>query len=467
MSALLSTVLFLLAAAATVVYVRPSLGVARAAAFATFLLSVLLGVLDLGDPATRAGTPLSEDALGAVLLPLSALIACAVLTVAPAKELTGRAQSSVLLSLAAAVGAFCARDLWVFTGAWIASLLAVGIGLPGDPAHARFRRAFRTYATLGTLPLFLALAVSLASGSGASFDGPATPNDERTQHVLFMALALAAAFRSGVFPLHSWLPALTERAPVAVSSLVFAVQLGPLLVARAVALLTPSVAANDLPALSTWAAVAALYAALTGIAQRDLKRALGFVLTSQSALLLFGVSGADAESTHGALLGTLAVSLCATGLLLLAGLLQARTGTSDLTRLSGAGTSLGRMAALFFLFGAATIGLPGSLAFVSEDLLLHGLLRTNPEGACMLLLVTVLNGITVLRLYFAAFQGPAPAIEASEQRDLTRREGLIVGALLALTFAAGLAPRALIALQSDSVRALAHAAGAAVHPRAE
>jgi hypothetical protein len=34
---------------------------------------------------------------------------------------------------------------------------------------------------------------------------------------------------------------------------------------------------------------------------------------------------------------------------------------------------------------------------------------------------------------------------------------------LALTFAAGLAPRALIALQTDSVRALAQAAGAPPH----
>jgi NADH-quinone oxidoreductase subunit M len=126
----------------------------------------------------------------------------------------------------------------------------------------------------------------------------------------------------------------------------------------------------------------------------------------------------------------------------------------------GEGRRLPRMTALFVLFGAAAIGLPGSLSYVSEDLLLHGLLRSNPRGALALLIVTVRNGINVLRLVFTIFHGPSRARHAPRLGDLSRGEGLVAAALLMLSFAAGLAPRPLTALQAHSVRALAHAAGA-------
>jgi NADH-quinone oxidoreductase subunit M len=440
-------------------YYRPSAVVARALASLTFLLSLWAAVRAIQhELPAQPGALLESDDLSALFLPLSALIACAVLFASPLRDLTGRALASVLLSLAAAVGAYCAGDLTVFVAAWCLGLYATSLALPAAVQHARLAKAYKVYAALGTIPLLLALAI-LYRAHDSSFHPSSTANNVlsvRTQHAVFVLLALAAAFRSGLFPLHSWLPALTGRAPVATTAMIFGAQLGPVLVARAMVPLTPLVAQGDMSAFSTWAVASALYAALLGLVQKNLKRTLGFVLTSQSALLLFGVSGTNSESMHGALLGVVALGLTATGLLLVAGSLEVRTGTDDIVSLRGRGRAFPRMTALFFLLAAAAIGLPGTLPFVAEDLLLHGLLHTNVKGAIALLVVTVLNGITLLRVFFDVFQGPTRDPRPERRSDLTPREALVIGGLLLVTFIAGLSPRILLALQDHSVRALSH-----------
>ncbi len=394
------------------------------------------------------------DELSALFLTLTGVVASAVLLASPARELSPRTVASVLLSVVAAAGAFCADDLFVFAAAWLLGLFAIWLGLPTSAAHARLRAAYRVYAALGTLPLLLALVILFAA-----HDTSFTPTADsvhalspRAQHLVFALLALAAAFRSGLLPLHSWLPALTGSAPVASSALIFGAQLGPVLVARAIVPLTPAVAQGDLSTFSTWAVASALYAALLGLAQTRVKRTLGFVLTSQSALLLFGISSADPETTQGALLGVLSLGLTSTGLLLLAAALEERAAGDEISRLRGQGRSFPRMTGLFFLLAAAAIGLPGTLPYISEDLLIHGLLRSNPKGAVALLLVTVLNGITLLRLFFALFQGPPFEYRAErkvERRgDLTRREGFVVASLLLVMLITGFAPHILLSMQA-------------------
>lgn len=445
----------LLSLSACFVYLRPNIALARGVALLTLALSLMVTLRSLlGSAITDPNELLSTDELSALFMPLTSLVACAVLFASPVRDLSGATLSSVLLALASAIVAYCARDLTVFTVAWSLRLFASGLALPRG--QKRFATAYKTYATLGTLPLIVALVILYRAHDTSFAPASAARNalSVNTQHLVFFLLALAAAFRSGLLPLHSWLPAITARTPVSTSAMIFGAQLGPLLLARAIVPLTPHVAQGDLSPFALWAVVSALYAGLLGLVQTDLKRTLGFVLTSQSALLLFGVSGSDPESMHGALLGIFALGLTGTGLLLIAGAIEERTGTTDLVKLRGRGLAFPRMTALFFLFSVASIGVPGTLPFVSEDLLLHGLLHVNPLGAMTLLLAAVLNGITLLKTFFQVFQGPTRERKTERRGDLTTREAAIIAGLLSAVVLAGLSPRILLALQDHSVRAL-------------
>ena len=92
----------------------------------------------------------------------------------------------------------------------------------------------------------------------------------------------------------------------------------------------------------------------------------------------------------------------------------------------------------FLLLGLAVAGLPGTLGFAGQDLVLHG--AAGPRAlapAFAVLGACALNGIALMRAYMALFGGTT---RHGGEVDLTRREGLAFGALLALLLALGLAP---------------------------
>ena len=135
-----------------------------------------------------------------------------------------------------------------------------------------------------------------------------------------------------------------------------------------------------------------------------------------------------------------------------------RAGTADMTRLGGL---VGRMpvaAGLFFVAAAALVGLPGSMGFVADELLMHAALSTRPWIVAPVLLATGLNAITLYRAYTSTFlgrprgrsrlDGPLPVTE------LAQRERWALVGLLALTVAGGVFPQFLLGLRKAGVSAL-------------
>lgn len=431
-------------------------------------------------PAVHARWHVGVDALSAPFLPVAALIVLAVLVGAPREELDARACSTLLISLSAAIGVYASLDLLLLSASWIASLVPGAVQLHRSRSAKVRHELGRTYdifLVLGAVPIVAATFVVAWSrthaGAALPFDLAAgEPIARADQDLVFVLLALALVIRKAVAPFHSWLPVLVERGPIGIAALMVGTHLGAFLVVRVVIPLLPEAAAADLPILAGIALVSALYSAFVGLGQRDLRRALGFVLTSQLALVLVGLAEASAASMHGALIQMIALALTSTGLLLVAGAIESRTGTTQVGRLGGLVQRFPRMAAAFLLLGLGAIGMPGTLAFVAEDLLLHGLLDGHPVIATLLLVTTVLNGVTVLRLFFEVFLGPSrdPA-RALGTPDLRPREAATLLGIAAAVVALGVVPGPLLALRTESVHALTagHAApgdgahGAALH----
>src|SRR5262249_4251926 len=57
-----------------------------------------------------------------------------------------------------------------------------------------------------------------------------------------------------------------------------------------------------------------------------------------------------------------------------------------------------RLAVSFAIFGLALVGLPGTLSFCSEDLLIHGTLMSHPLPGLFLSIATAMNAVSVFRL---------------------------------------------------------------------
>ncbi|UJR83447.1 complex I subunit 4 family protein [Sandaracinus amylolyticus] len=423
-------------------------------------------------PLVGARWHLGVDGLAAPFLPLASLLALGVLVAAPREE-TGRASSAaVLLTLSMTLGVYLALDLLLLTAFWIACLV------PGAMELHRARRAdvrvelarmIDVYLVLGSLPIVAAAIVIGVSRASAGIELPfdlanasAAPMPSSGQHLVFVLLALAVLIRKAITPFHSWMPVLIERGPIGIATMIAGTHLGAFLVARLMIPLLPEAAGADLPLLAGLALVSALYNAFVALSQHDMRRMLGFVVTSQLGLVLVGLAEVDSNSVHGAMLQMVAVAITTAGMLVIAGAIGARCGTTDMRRLGGLSSRFPSMAAAFFLLALAAIGLPGSLQYVAEDLLLHGLLDGHPFVATVLLVVTVLNGITLLRAFFTTFYGPArePRLVGAEVRDLVARERLVVLAAIAIGLVSGLAPAPLLQVRAEAVRALAIAPAA-------
>ncbi|MEZ4389711.1 MAG: proton-conducting transporter membrane subunit [Polyangiales bacterium] len=366
------------------------------------------------------------------------------LVASPRAALTPGTRAAVLATLAAALGVYASVDPWLLAAFWTLSL-APDVLLLRARGEALVSRLHGLFALGSVAPLVAGLAL---------LSRHAAPE------AAFALLASALLLRKAVFPFHGWLPVLVSRAPIPMLPLTLGTHLGAFLVIRVMIPALPPTASRDLTALADLALFSALYASVAALAQRDLRRLLGYVIASQLCLVPVGLAMMDVHSAQGSLLQMFAVGMTSTGLLLLTGALEARVGRVDLGQVGGLVARYPRAANLFLILALAAGGFPASLHFVAEDVILHALLHRHPVVATVFLLATVLNGITLLLAYFRAFHGPLRGDPGGPIPDLRARELAPLALLAALIFASGLAPQGLLSDAGASIHALLDAAAA-------
>ncbi|MGK3993464.1 complex I subunit 4 family protein [Sorangium sp. So ce1024] len=426
-------------------------------------------------PLVGARLRLVLNGFSASLLPLLGAMLLALIAAGPRAALDRRSLAAVLATGSAILAVYCAADLVVLAAAWVAAFLP-GAGLIARRAAADrlLRRTYRIFLIGGTAPLVLALGVIAAL---AARRGAALPFDiaevaragvpEAWQSPLFALIGISVLMRMAAVPFHGWLPVLLERGPLGVTVLLAEMQVGVCVLVRVVVPLLPESCAEDMPILAALGLFSALHGAILALTQTDLRRMIGYLVASQKGLVLLGIASMNPQSLSGALLQSFALSISVTGVTMVVWAIEARTGTADVRELGGLVASTPRMAAFFLLLACATIGLPGALTFIGEDLLLHGILHVHPVLAVLMLGATALNGITMFRAFQRAFLGPLRrgARGAAAVEPLLFRERAALLSLLALTVTLGVAPSRLLALHAPVVERVltdvSHGAGGA------
>lgn len=245
---------------------------------------------------------------------------------------------------------------------------------------------------LGLVAILLGLVVFAGRAGGESFaelragagDLPAG-----TQSVIFILIFIGFGSKAGMVPLHVWLPRAHPEAPSHVSALMSAamVKLGLYGLIR--------VEFDLLGGGPRWWGVlilavgclSALYGVLQASVATDLKRLLGYSTTENVGLMLIGIGAAAmfaadqnrqlASLLMGAALLHMANHAAFKTLLFLgAGSVLRATGLRDLDRLGGLATRMPVTTALFAFGALAAAALPPGNGFVSEWLLLQGLIHS-------------------------------------------------------------------------------------------
>lgn len=326
-----------------------------------------------------------------------------------------------------------------------------------DPIHRALARPFGLYVGASAVCTAVGVGVLYVAGLRQGLSNPldvaalaakGIPVD--LQNTAFLAFVLAAMLRMGVAPLHSWIPALASRGPLTVLSLHLAAPLGMSVLLRVAIPLLPHAARTGLPILLTIAACSALYHALIGLVQTELRRAVVFVRGSQASLMLMGACVPGVLGITGAALQAVVIAIAFPALIILVVSLEARVGTATFPRLRGAVQTAPWAVGMWALISVATVGFPGTLGFVCEDLLLQSVIDTHPWAAFILIFVTALNGITLFMIFFRGLSGPKPSIQNPPHiPDLRKRERIPLAFALISLVLMGVLPGRLLLLESN------------------
>jgi NADH:ubiquinone oxidoreductase subunit 4 (subunit M) len=176
---------------------------------------------------------------------------------------------------------------------------------------------------------------------------------------------------------------------------------------------------------------------------------LAFLALSQSACILSGLESRTAEGIAGAIVHWFVVSVSTVGLFGILRLLEVRFG-ENLTASKHLGLSehAPRLAASFAILGLALVGLPGTLGFCSQDLLIHGALTSHPLRGLLLPIATAMKAISIFRLFSRLFLGKRRT-GFTVMADAMPRERWALAAGVLFVVLGGLFPNMIVVQRSE------------------
>jgi NADH-quinone oxidoreductase subunit M len=346
------------------------------------------------------------------------ILACALtLLVAPriaTREHRGWIRESVL-ALLLALAVFATNGVLAFAAV---ATIALVIG-------AEALRSSRTASVM------LALSAAASAGAAAALAAG-------QPHVAFVASIVAFALRTGIFPLHGGVAALTERnlalqvqqiatLPVMVllhlrfaSEAPWAVELAPYIVAIGTA--------------------STLGFALVAIVQRTLRGLLRASMLMHGGMLFAAVGAAGNGHHAAAMFVAVTFGLALSGFAIMLASFEARVGPLTQLGPGGVARAFPRLAAAIAIFGAAAVGLPGTAGFAADDLLLHALWQESATSTVLMIVASALLAVATLAGFARAFLG-RPIRQLAP--DLLGRERLVVVGLVGWLIVLGFAPSVL------------------------
>jgi len=382
--------------------------------------------------------PAGESLYEALMVLFSSLAAGATLII-PRRDCNPGTIGGILFILGSTLLAYSTQNLLVLLAAWILSAMPFCL--------VRWLRApsWRPQTALLLSSIALALASALIAAQGHAMSIVSLKGRSPGGMVAFGLLVVAVIFRKGICPAHAWVADAAEGGPAIPTALQLNGHFGALLVAKLIVPLFPDTSRNLFPLISYLAIATALYVAIRALTENSPRRLLAFIALSQSACILAGLESRTSEGITGALVHWFVVTVSTMGLFGILRLLEVRFGDNlTASRHLGLAQHAPRLAVFFVVFGLALVGLPGTLSFCSQDLLIHGTLASHPLIGLLLPIATAMNAVSIFRLFTRLFLGKRRT-GFTLMADALPRERWILTAGVLFVVLGGLFPNVIVA----------------------
>ena len=411
---------------------------------------------------------LGVDGISILFLPMTALLMIVVIIASwhNVQHLTRLHFALLLVLESATIGVFSALDMLLFFLFWEATLPPIFflIGLWGMGAkRSQAALKYTLFMLCGGVPLLFAiilLAVNHAEQSGEliaeglSFNFPIllnTPISDHLQVVILLLFVLGFAVKTPLVPFHTWLPTIAMESPTQLSALLMGLKLGAFGLLRFAFPLAPSAAGHYAWLLALFGAVTLIYGALIALKQTNLRQLLAYLSISHVGFVVLGMASLTLQSLQGALFQLLNFTLIASSLMLMAGFMQQRLGSTELVHLGGLAKVIPKCCVFFYLFSVASIGMPLTSGFPAEMLLIIGVFKHQFGLGLVGLFGAILGAAALFMFIQKAFLGDVRHSSIYQLVDLRPYELWVLCMPFALVLIFGLWPQYLLDISQGSL----------------
>ena len=334
-----------------------------------------------------------------------------------------------VLTLAGAVGVVLSGDLFTFFLFFELMSLSAYVLVVHEETEQAMRAGYKylILTIIGGLALFFAIiAVYELAGTVAFVPGGFIQESGRLALFSFIAFFIGFGIKSGVVPLHVWLPEAHPVAPSPASALLSGLMLktGAYGFIRVVF----NVYGFELIRATGWNKMLIFFAVITiflgsavAITQDDIKRRLAYSSVGQMGYIILGIGLLQERALIGAIFHIFAHALMKSSLFLAAGAIIYRTGRRKVSEWHGLGKNMFATMIVFTIAATSMVGIPPLVGFVSKWELALGSLDAGSWGYVLLLLLSSLMNFIY---YFPVIQSAffANHDESHEEKNPGDRE---------------------------------------------
>ncbi len=361
----------------------------------------------------------------------------------------GRFMGYLLLFMASMLGIVVSGNLITIFVFWeltsISSYLLIGYNHEKPEARAAALQALLItgFGGLALLGGFVLMGIPYGSYELSNLFSDPDLMRNNAYYLPALLLVLTGAFtKSAQFPFHFWLPG-AMAAPSPVSAYLHSatmVKAGVFLLAR----LNPVLGGTEVwhYLLSIFGVTTMFAGAWLSITQTDLKRILAYTTVSALGTLVLLIGTGTEYAINAAIIFLLVHALYKGTLFMMAGIIEKKTGTRDITKLGGLFKYM-PFAAIVMAFALVSMaGIPPMLGFIGKELVYEAKVNA-PHAHWFILIAGFLTNVILvflsLRLALDIFWGKEPGYEKTPAEPSLP---LIIGPffLVLISFLLGLFP---------------------------